>query len=851
MSRILRLAVVLAALAALASSSVASARSGWSAPVVLDEPRSGLGGAQVAADGSGDAIAVWTRGPSSSIAVAERPAGAPAFGPPSALAAGCAPGAPNCLVFNPRIAVNARGDAVALWQRGTGSSVVERTTIVVATRPAGRADWGDPVAVGEIAGTPTPAAVAIDAGGGVTVVWRGADFTMMAADAPSGAASFATVALGQGNGVPGLAVNASGAAAAAWIDARGTGVGQVLVAERPPGGAWGPPVPVSPSGRPPAAVVALDAAVALDDAGDALAAWTVADGSGATLAVARRPAGGAWGPPSELGGRWSYYGPPDIALAPSGDAVALWRAPEGVVAATAPATGPWSSPVRLSLPERPASADGSDGSRDPALAVAPDGSALAVWAGSRDATGSVTVMAARRPAGGAWEPRQPISVPAAPFLPVAALAGADDGVALWSESSGPDSRVRAAVLTAGPGFVLEPVVPDFAGLSAPARVPVNALARLRPSLRNTLDHTVVGVQRLTRGRWAAIAYARLTGPSLGGLLEVPVRLGGRGVHVLRIFSPVGGATPPVKVTVTRPARRRVAVGTAPVDVATGAGAAWVLSSEPDGTAAVRRLSGEGRRTFPPIPVGRGAAAIAHGAGALWVVGTDRRGGHLQRIDPIARRVTSTVPVPGSPQDVAVGAGGAWVASQECGAPLLLPCSGGTLLRFDPRDPAAPPARFTVAGLRVSSVAIGGGRIWLVGGGGDGSRDVRVATVDPSDGAVREVRSSAVPGLGVDAAELPAVGAAWTRGKGLRSGRYTAIARDGRSVWLARALAVRGGRGGFTLSVVRRDARTGRTIGRPLALGRSLAGARAMAVGSAALWLTLSDEGTLVRIPLRR
>lgn len=80
----------------------------------------------------------------------------------------------------------------------------------------------------------------------------------------------------------------------------------------------------------------------------------------------------------------------------------------------------------------------------------------------------------------------------------------------------------------------------------------------------------------------------------------------------------------------------------------------------------------GAPSGPPVGVGEGAVSLAWAAGALWVA--SRGTGTIQRVDPVARRVTASVAVPGPVPGAVVEHGGhLWVSDTV----------EGTLTRIDP------------------------------------------------------------------------------------------------------------------------------------------------------------------------
>ena len=100
--------------------------------------------------------------------------------------------------------------------------------------------------------------------------------------------------------------------------------GRVAVATARPGGAFGQPQYLTPPGRqtsPPTAV--------LDDEGNAIVGWAVwSNGSGSDIEIATRRAGKAFGEPQTLGSGGTGI-PPQLAMSPSGAAAAGWSLSSG------------------------------------------------------------------------------------------------------------------------------------------------------------------------------------------------------------------------------------------------------------------------------------------------------------------------------------------------------------------------------------------------------------------------------------------------------------------------------------------------------------------------------------------
>jgi hypothetical protein len=175
---------------------------------------------QVALDAVGRAIAVWRRddGAGYLIESAQRPSTGSWF-PPTPLSA------PGANAEAPQIAVDAAGNAVAVWSREVGG--LSNTLIQAAVQSAGGA-WQSPIDV-----------------------------------SPSGELAEA----------PQVGFDAAGTAVAVWTSARAD-PNVVRTSSRTPGGAWTPPLGLSDPDRG-----AFEPQLAFDAEGNGVAVWSRFDGT--------------------------------------------------------------------------------------------------------------------------------------------------------------------------------------------------------------------------------------------------------------------------------------------------------------------------------------------------------------------------------------------------------------------------------------------------------------------------------------------------------------------------------------------------------------------------------------------
>jgi hypothetical protein len=230
-------------------------------------------------------------------------------------------------------------------------------------------------------------------------------------------------------------LDAAGNAVAVWTQATG-GEPQVVASSRPAGGAWGAPVPLSVPGA-----AAVHPQVVLGGDGRATAVWFRATGPATYgLQSSTRSAGGAWTSPVDLPGDTSAAAEAALVVRPGASVVVAWPRTVGglwsLSASMRTSSGAWSTPVDLSsgspvMPGRPR------------LAV--DGSILttAVWSVSDGARW--TVRAASAPLSGTWSAPVTVSPTDQDAVePDLAVAGNGTAMAVWARWNGADRWVAQA-----------------------------------------------------------------------------------------------------------------------------------------------------------------------------------------------------------------------------------------------------------------------------------------------------------------------------------------------------------------------------------------------------------------------
>jgi hypothetical protein len=292
---------------------------------------------------------------------------------------------------------------------------------------------------------------------------------LLAGAAPATAAAWvdATPPANAADGPSGavVAVDPAGDAIAAWTDDDGAGTQSLLAAWRPAGGAWSAPQSLA-SRR------GVDApAVALDASGNATVVW-IDSGDGAAFAahaVRRDAASGSWGAPHDFAPAGAVDPQTQVRADASGNVVAAWleHDPSTSVAFVRAAVwsgGGWSAPSTLSDPSDAWVADGP-----PQIAPDASGGALVAWTAQRlGAPFDFTIQTATQLGGGSWSgPATLLPDVGETVSPLRLVdAGGGDVAATWFQGSSLAGGYRQ-----NGAWSVDPLSADV----APACVPLQAL----------------------------------------------------------------------------------------------------------------------------------------------------------------------------------------------------------------------------------------------------------------------------------------------------------------------------------------------------------------------------------------
>lgn len=318
---------------------------------------------------------------------------------------------------------------------------------------------------------------------------------------------------------PQVAVDASGGAVAVWPQLKGYYVAQA--SSKLPGGSWGPPVDLSPSGES-----ALEPRVAMNGAGRAVAIWVQLSSQRIVEAASRTPQG-SWGAAEPISIPGHSATEVDVAIDPAGNAVAVWTQYDEtsdyiVEAATMSPGGGWGPAVELSKP--------GNNAWGPKVVIDPAGNAVVAWYRWNDADDTIVQVAEKKPGQGWGEPKDLSAEGASSHSPELAVS-AERAVIVWRS----DEIVEASVKEAG-GSWEEPVELSEPGAGWPVVAMGLKGAALAAWSTETPDGLVVEVATLSAGG-AWTEPGTISGPLLvdSAEPEVAVDQAGRAMALWRAW----------------------------------------------------------------------------------------------------------------------------------------------------------------------------------------------------------------------------------------------------------------------------------------------------------------------------
>jgi hypothetical protein len=231
--------------------------------------------------------------------------------------------------FSPQIAFDASGNALAVWAQSDSSRYNIR-----ANRYTAATGWGTAELIeGDNAGDAFDSQIAIDASGNALAVWAQSDGTRsnIWANRYTAATGWGTAVLIEGNnageaGVPEIAFDANGNALAVWYQSDGSRY-NIWANRYTAATGWGAAelIEVDNAGD------AFDPQIAIDASGNALAVWRQFDDTVDNIWTNRYTAGTGWGT-AELIENNNAGDATEVQIAfdASGNALAVWRQFDGI-----------------------------------------------------------------------------------------------------------------------------------------------------------------------------------------------------------------------------------------------------------------------------------------------------------------------------------------------------------------------------------------------------------------------------------------------------------------------------------------------------------------------------------------
>jgi hypothetical protein len=347
-------------------------------------------------------------------------------------------------VFNPRIAIDANGNALAVWDQANGAS----SNIYANRFTAASSTWGSAVLIEtDNTGAAWAPQIAIGADGNALAVWSQYDGTNTSIwanrfNAASNAWSGAVlIEVNPGEAYdPRIAIAPDGNALAVWRQSDGVRFNVWANRFSVASNTWGSAVLIETDDEGDA----HDPRIAIDLNGNAIVVWPQDDGNTTTNVWANRFAAvsNTWGSaqmlevsPGDVGSR------PQIAVGPNGDALAVWFQFDGARSdlwgnrfdAT---SNTWSGAALIE--------SGAGSGDEPQVAIGTNGNALIVWSQSSN------IWAKRfTSTSNTWGAAVLIELSSGEAArPRIAIDANGDAIAVWSQSDGVRSSIWANRFTA-------------------------------------------------------------------------------------------------------------------------------------------------------------------------------------------------------------------------------------------------------------------------------------------------------------------------------------------------------------------------------------------------------------------
>lgn len=334
----------------------------------------------------------------------------------------------NGSASSPQVAVDAGGNAIAVWHQSDGVR-----NNLWANRYVAGSGWGTPELIehNDVGAAVYPR-IAMTGTGDAFVVWRfivGGRSDIMGNHYVVGSGWGTEQFIETDNSgsalEPRISVDAAGNGMAIWRQSNGTRY-VVYTSGYDPATGWGAPVQIEDSTGS-----AISPQLAFAPNGDAVVVWSQSDGTRYSIWSNRHTATG-WSTPLllETDDSGDAYNP-QVALTSDGEVLAVWQQWDGarysLFANSYTGAGGWGTAAPIDV------GNGGD-ANDPQLVADGSGNAVAVW--SQAEGGVYTIWANRYSSGGGWGTAQKLQTdaPGNAYLPQLAVNGSGDFLTVWSQT---------------------------------------------------------------------------------------------------------------------------------------------------------------------------------------------------------------------------------------------------------------------------------------------------------------------------------------------------------------------------------------------------------------------------------
>ncbi len=409
---------------------------GWQVAERIETDNAGdVHAPQIALDANGNALAVWRRYDGSRYNIwANRYTAGSGWGTAELIETDNAGDASD-----PQIALDANGNALAVWDQSDGIRFS-----IWANRYTAGSGWGTPELIeNDNAGGAYFPQIAIDASGNALAVWKQFDGSRnnIWANRYTPGSGWGTAELIETDDAgdaryPQIALAANGNALAVWLQFDGTR-NNIWANRYTPGSGWGTPELIETDD----ASNAYTPQIAIDASGNAMAVWRQSDGSRYNIWANRYTPGSGWGAAGTIESGTGDAYDPQIALDTNGNALAVWLQSDGIRyniwANRYTAGSGWGTAELIET--------GGGDAVSPQIALDANGNALAVWRQSQSGGTRYNIWANRYTAGNGWGYAERIETDDAgdARYPQIALDANGNAMAVWRQSDGSRTNIWA------------------------------------------------------------------------------------------------------------------------------------------------------------------------------------------------------------------------------------------------------------------------------------------------------------------------------------------------------------------------------------------------------------------------